>query len=429
MSVRHCPALLVAAPASGQGKTTVTAAIARYHRNAGRRVRVFKSGPDFLDPMWLTRASGAPVGTLDLWLVGEDACRAQLYEAAAEADLILVEGVMGLFDGKPSSADIAQRLGIPVLGVINAAAMAQTFGAVAHGLATLRSGLPFGGVFANQVGSPRHAGMLSELLPADVPLFGHLPRTPDAAMPSRHLGLVQAGEVDDAERRLDAAVEQLVWTGPELPPPVAFAPADVPAPPRLLDGRRIAVARDAVFAFLYPANLDLLAALGAELVYFSPLAGEALPAADAVWLPGGYPELHLQALSSHHALRSDLQAHVAAGKPLLAECGGMLALLDTLADAEGGTAPMWGLLPGSARLQKRFVGLGAQEVTLPEGTLRGHTYHHARMDSTAAPLAVARCPNGGPMAESVYRHERLTASFVHFWFPSNPRAAAQLFLP
>lgn len=429
MSERQCPALLIAAPASGQGKTTVTAAIARYHARQGRRVRVFKCGPDFLDPMVLEVASGAPVGTLDLWLVGEAGCRAQLFEAAATADLILVEGVMGLFDGIPSAADLAECLGLPVLATINAGAMAQTFGAVAYGLAGLRPQLPFAGVFANQVGSARHADMLTEQLPETVPFFGHLPQDAEAALPSRHLGLVQAAEVADITHRLDRAADALTGRITTLPAPVAFAEARLPAPPRSLEGRCIAVARDAAFAFCYPANLGLLEAMGARLVSFSPVAGDALPDCDAVWLPGGYPELHLQALSSNVALAADLRRHVEDGKPMLAECGGMLALLEALADADGNAAPMWGLLEGSARLARRFQGIGAQAVDLPEGLLRGHTFHHARMDSDMQPLCAARCPNGGPMAEAVYRRQRLTASFVHFYFPSNPAAAAALFLP
>lgn len=425
---RHCPALLVAAPASGQGKTTVTAAIARRYARQGKRVRVFKAGPDFLDPMILQRASGAPVHSLDLWLVGEAQCRAALYRAAGEADLLLIEGVMGLFDGRPSSADLAQRFGIPVLAAIDASAMAQTFAALAYGLRGLRPELPFAGVLANRVGSERHFDMLLQALPPDLRVFGWLPRATEAAVPSRHLGLVQAQELDDLDRRLDAAADALVWRG-DAPPPVAFAPAEQPQVPPLLRGRRIAVARDAAFAFIYPANLDVLAAAGAEVVCFSPLAGDALPEADAVWLPGGYPELHLRALSENRRLARDLAAHVEAGKPLLAECGGMLALLDRLEDASGQSATMFGLLPGQARLQKRFAALGPQEVELPEGPLRGHTFHHSRLESPLAPLVRARCPNGGPNAEAVYRRDRLTASYVHFWFPSNAEAAARLFLP
>ncbi|WP_312207249.1 cobyrinate a,c-diamide synthase, partial [Pseudomonas kuykendallii] len=206
---RPCPALLIAAPASGQGKTTVTAALARLHARQGRRVRVFKCGPDFLDPMILERASGQPVYQLDLWMVGEAECRRQLWQAAQEADLILVEGVMGLFDGTPSAADLARTFGLPVLAVIDAAAMAQTFAAVAHGLATFRADLPFSGVLANRVGSARHAELLRASLPATRRWYGALPRAVGIELPSRHLGLVQAEELLDLDERLDSAAGAL----------------------------------------------------------------------------------------------------------------------------------------------------------------------------------------------------------------------------
>ncbi|WP_200381266.1 cobyrinate a,c-diamide synthase [Thiococcus pfennigii] len=427
---RRCPALLIGGIGSGQGKTTVTAALARHHRNQGRRVRVFKAGPDFLDPMILGRASGYPVETLDLWVTGEADARERLHRAAGAADLILVEGVMGLFDGHPSSAEIAERFAIPVLAAISGQAMAQTFAAVAHGLATFRPGLPLAGVFANRVSGARHYDLLTEALPPGLPALGFLPRVEEAALPSRHLGLVQAEEIADLEARLEGAAARLVWTAPALPPPVAFAPPteDLSLPP-LLRGRRIAIARDAAFAFLYPANLELLARMGAELVFFSPLAGARLPAADAVYLPGGYPELHLDALAANRGLKQDLAAHVAAGAPLLAECGGMLYLLERLADTRGHAAAMAGLLPGEARMQDRLAALGPQEVVLPEGVLRGHTFHHSRLETPLAPLTLARCPNGRDTAEAVYRRGRLTASYVHLYFPSNPPAAARLFLP
>ncbi|MBK1701946.1 cobyrinic acid a,c-diamide synthase, partial [Thiococcus pfennigii] len=200
---RRCPALLIGGIGSGQGKTTVTAALARHHRNQGRRVRVFKAGPDFLDPMILGRASGYPVETLDLWVTGEADARERLHRAAGAADLILVEGVMGLFDGHPSSAEIAERFAIPVLAAISGQAMAQTFAAVAHGLATFRPGLPLAGVFANRVSGARHYDLLTEALPPGLPALGFLPRVEEAALPSRHLGLVQAEEIADLEARLE----------------------------------------------------------------------------------------------------------------------------------------------------------------------------------------------------------------------------------
>ncbi|HYM48429.1 MAG TPA: cobyrinate a,c-diamide synthase, partial [Burkholderiaceae bacterium] len=196
---RYCPALFISAPASGQGKTTITAALAIRERRRGRRVRVFKTGPDFIDPMILERASGNPVYQLDLWMGGENHCRNLLYDAAGHADLILIEGVMGLFDGQPSSADLAALFGIPVLAVIDASAMAQTFGAIAFGLARFRDDISVAGVIANRVGSEHHAEILGPSLPADLPMLGWLARDADFTLPERHLGLVQAREIADLD--------------------------------------------------------------------------------------------------------------------------------------------------------------------------------------------------------------------------------------
>ena len=430
MSPRHCPALLVSAPASGQGKTSVAAALARWHVQQGRRVRVFKTGPDFLDPMVLARAAGTPVYQLDLWMCGEMDVRRRLFEAAGDADLILVEGVMGLFDGTPSSADLAQQLGLPVLAVIDGSAMAQTFGALACGLASYREGLSMYGVAANRIGSAYHAQLLRESLPASLQWLGALPREDRMALPERHLGLIAADELSDLDARLDALAD--AWSqhaATALPPPVAFEAPSPDAVPPLLQGKRIAVAHDDAFCFLYPANLDLLREAGADLRFFSPVAGEALPECDAVWLPGGYPELHLDALSKRHDLHAALRAHRDGGKPMLAECGGLLFALESLADREGHAVPMAGLLRGHAAIQPRLAALGMQGVALPEGEVRGHTFHYAQASIDGEPLAHAFNPNRGPSKEAVYRDRRLTASFVHFYFPSNAVAALQLFLP
>ena len=427
--VRACRALLVSAIASNQGKTTVTAALARHFNKQGKRVRVFKTGPDFIDPMILQQASGHAVHQLDLWMGGTEHCRSLLYEAAGEADLILVEGVMGLFDGKPSSADLAQTLGIPVLAVIDASAMAGTFAAVAHGLCSYRKNLPFAGVVANRVGSARHADML---LPpdSDIKLFATLPTNADYALPSRHLGLLQTGEVADIEARLDAAASALQWRHEELPLIEFTAPAATAAIAPLLQGVRIAVARDAAFSFLYQANLESLKQLGAELVFFSPLHDAALPAdTHSVYLPGGYPELHLPTLQNNAAMRASLQAHVQANKPLYAECGGMLYLLDGLSSVQGERYAMLGLLPGEARMEKRLVALALQGVTLPQGEARGHSFHYSSSEIKLTPVAQAQCPNNGPLSESVYQRQRITASYIHFYFPSNPAAIAPFFLP
>lgn len=427
---RHCPAVLIAAPASGQGKTTVTAALARLHRNQGRKVRVFKCGPDFLDPMILERASGAPVYQLDLWMVGEQESRRLLWEAAAEADLILIEGVMGLFDGTPSSADLARHFGVPVLAVIDGTAMAQTFGALALGLARYQPDLPFAGVLANRVGTLRHAQLLEGSLTEGLRWYGGLSRETGIELPSRHLGLVQASELNDLEARLDAAAAALgASCDAALPPAVSFAaPTELVSEP-LLQGVRIAVARDEAFAFTYGANLDLLRAMGAELAFFSPLHDASLPQADSLYLPGGYPELHHQALAANSPMLAAIRAHHHAGKPLLAECGGMLYLLDALTDVAGERAELLGLLAGEAVMQKRLAALALQAVELPEGTLRGHTYHHSLTSTGLEPIARGQSPNGGRGAEAVYRCGRLTASYVHFYFASNPQASAALLCP
>ena len=225
-----CPALLVAAPASGQGKTTVVAALARLHTRLGRRVRVFKCGPDFLDPQIHAIASGAPCQNIDLWMCGEVDAQWRLAETARSADLILVEGVMGLFDGTPSAADLAVKLGLPILAVIDGAAMANSFGAIAYGLKHYRPGTPLNGAFANRVGSARHAEMLEQSLPEDIAWYGHLPRDVDAELPERHLGLLPAAEIDDLSQRIDRMADLLASTAAaKLPPPVSFDDIKPPA--------------------------------------------------------------------------------------------------------------------------------------------------------------------------------------------------------
>ncbi len=424
----HCPALFVAAPASGQGKTTIVAALARLHARQGRKVRVFKCGPDFLDPQIHAIASGAPCYNVDLWMCGAADAAWRLADATRDADLILVEGVMGLYDGQPAGADLAAELGLPILLVIDGAAMATSFGAIAYGLKHYRPGTPLNAAFANRVGSAYHAELLEQSLPPDIAWYGHLPRDADTALPERHLGLLPAAEIEDLSQRIDRMADLLATTAAAaLPPPVAFAAASAPAIPPLLAGQTIAVARDAAFCFLYPANLDCLAALGAHLTFFSPLADPALPDCDAVWLPGGYPELHAARLAANRPLWTALAAHIDAGRPVLAECGGMMALFETLVDGDGKHHAVGDLLPGQVTMQKKLAALGLQEVELPEGTLRGHTFHYSRTETSQAALTQAIRPDGRP-GEAVYRRQRLTASYMHLYFPSNPEAAARLFL-
>ena len=418
-------AILVAAAASGQGKTTVTAALARRLRRDGARVRVFKTGPDFLDPLTLARASGAEVDTLDLWMVGEAGCRQRLAAAAQDADWILVEAVMGLYDGAPSSADLANRFGLPVLAVLDARAMAQTAGALALGLRDYGP-VQLAGVLANRVAGDSHAAMVAESL-RDIPLLGHLPRQAQS-LPERHLGLGLPDELADFDARLDALADSLVlddaaW---QALPRLTLPPEPAPALPPLLAGRRLALARDAAFAFVYPANLACLRALGAELVEFSPLADQPLPAGvDALWLPGGYPELHAETLNRARTWQASVRAAHAAGLPIWAECGGMMALADAIETVDGHSWGMAGLLPGVAHMQDRLAGLGGQAW----GALRGHTFHYSRLELPPEPQAHTVSQRGGGRGEAIYRVGSLQASYFHAYFPSAPEQAAALFLP
>jgi cobyrinic acid a,c-diamide synthase len=421
--------VLVAAIASGQGKTTVTAALARRFKRMGQRVRVLKCGPDFIDPMLLERASGAPVHTLDLWMVGPELCSQRLAVAAREADVVLLEGVMGLYDGKPSAADLAREFDLPVLAVIDAAAMAQTAGAVVLGLRDYGP-VQLAGVVANRVASEGHARMVAESL-RDIPLLATLPKQAHR-LPERHLGLVPPEEVGNIDAILDALADQLqldeaAWNA--LPPQLldTLLPAEPVAP--LLAGKTVAIARDAAFCFLYPANLDLLAALGARLAFFSPLADQPVPeGADAIYLPGGYPELHCAALSQAQQWQASIRAAHAAQRPILGECGGMMAVAESITDLDGRIWPMAGLLPGKVLMLKRLAGLGQQGMSTTAGQLRGHTFHYSRLETTVKPVAHTVKHPSGAQGEAVYRVGSLTASYFHSFFASNPEAAAGLLL-
>jgi len=419
--------LLVAATASGQGKTTVTAALARRLRRMGQRVHVFKCGPDFIDPMVLEHASRTKVHTLDLWMVGLEQSRQRLARAAREADVVLVEGVMGLYDGTPSAADLARAFDLPVLAVIDAASMAQTAGAVVMGLRDYGP-VRMAGVVANRVASEGHARMVADSL-RDIPLLATLPKQA-RKLPERHLGLVVPGEVADIGAILDELAEQLqldeaAWAA--IAPPRLDEPLPEEPVPPLLAGKTVAIARDAAFCFLYPANVETLEALGARVRWFSPVADEPVPQdADAVYLPGGYPELHVEALSQAGRWRETIRAAHAAGLPILAECGGMMALADAIVDKDGRSWPMAGVLPGDAKMQARLAGLGPQALATPAGEMRGHTFHYSRLETPTAAAAWTVKHKTGTQGEAVYRVGSLTASYFHAFFASNPAAAASL---
>ncbi len=423
-----CPALFISAPASGQGKTTVTALLAFHYRKLGLKVRVFKTGPDYIDPQILQQASGHVVYQLDLWMVGEEQCRLLLNQAAQQADIILIEGVMGLFDGSPSSADLAEMFGIPILVVIDAGAMAQTFGALVQGLQNYRPALPFAGAIANRVASSGHAEMLQESIPSSVEHFGYLMKNSELELPERHLGLLLANEIENLESRLEAGLQQLHLPSlDKLPKAIPFPPVEGIAIETSLAGQRIGIAQDNAFAFIYPANLDLLKKMGAELCFFSPLTDSVLPEIDSLWLPGGYPELHLDQLSNNKPMLQAIREHHKAGKPIIAECGGMLYLQESLTDQAGKQAKMLGILAGQGIMQKKLAGLGMQQLTLGNESLRGHTFHYSRIEGSTTNNLQAEKQRDGKPGEAVYIQNKLYASYLHLYFPSSPTLVSELF--
>jgi len=435
MNAIACPALFISAPASGQGKTTVTAALVRLLSRHGKVVRVFKTGPDYLDPQILEQASGQPVVQLDMWMAGEQWCQQKLYDAACVADIILIEGAMGMFDGEPSSADLAARFNIPLVILMDVKGMAQTAAAVAVGLANFRDDFPVAGMIANNCGSDRHRQLIEDALPDSLPLLGTLKRSEDIALPERHLGLVQASEIaDDLESRFEAGADWLEEAGiANIIDPlekVMFFPVESTSPlTASLNGVRVGIAKDAAFSFIYSSNVNLLKAMGAEVCFFSPLNDRDLPEVDALWLPGGYPELHAQKLSENTTLIAQINTFFEADKPVLAECGGFLYCLQTLTDLDDREYPMLGLIEGHGAMRGKRGCQGMQSAQLPEGEFRAHAHHRSRSHGTPEAFSFGKRQRHPAPGEEVYRVKRLTASYLHLFFPSNADALARMFTP
>jgi len=429
-----CPALFITAPASGQGKTTITAALARMLKRQGKIVRVFKTGPDFLDPQILAQASGEHVEQLDLWMAGENYCRYQFYQAAQEADLIIVEGAMGMFDGDPSSADLAATFNIPMAIVMDVKGMAQTAAAIAMGLANYRDDIQVAGLIANSCSTERHRQLIEDALPDSLPLLATLARSESVALPERHLGLVQASEVRaELEQRFNAGADWLVDAGLENIlerfSNVEFKPAILPIEQPLLQDKIIAIAKDEAFSFIYQANLLLLKELGATLKFFSPLHDKEMPAADALWLPGGYPELHAKKLAENTSMLNSIRLFSEQNNPILAECGGFLYCLEELTDLNDETHVMLNILAGQGAMKGKRGCQGMQTAIFPEGEIRAHAHHRSRSFNMPEALSYGRRQRHPAPGEALYRHNNLNASYLHLFFPSNPKAISRLFNP
>ncbi|MDP2311943.1 MAG: cobyrinate a,c-diamide synthase [Pseudomonadota bacterium] len=454
------PGLLVAAPGSGHGKTTALCGIAAALGGRGVDVRTFKAGPDYLDPTWHRRVTGRPSRNLDAWMTGKDGVWASFARGVVDVDssreqgaLAIVEGVMGLFDGRDprgldgSGAELALLLGLPVILVVDAAGMARSAAAVVEGFARHVAGVDVVGVVFNRVGSAGHTRILREAIEAlpdfgkpRVRVLGGLPKAPDLAVPERHLGLVSAehaaghpGADPDWARRLgDWAGEHLDLDAIlALARPVARV-ADVssvgrsPSPPRI----RIGVAQDAAFHFYYPDNLDLLREAGAELVPFSPLADNALPGGlDGLYLGGGYPEAHAAELEANAPIRAAVRRFSGA---VYAECGGLMFLGESLDDrAMCGVLPLRTTMGAEGAGKGRLRALGYREVVTtrdtvlgPAGTMfRGHEFHYSALAGTPGMAPAYRMK--GRTGETVegWATDRVLGSYVHAHFGSNPALA------
>ncbi|CTQ34160.1 cobyrinate a,c-diamide synthase [Jannaschia rubra] len=410
--------LILAAPWSGSGKTTVTLGLLRALRDRGVAVRGAKSGPDYIDPRFHEAASGAPCPNLDAWAMSP----AMIAGLAAGPGLLLVEGAMGLFDGAPpdgrgSVADLARQLRLPVVLVVDAARMAQSVGPIVAGFAAHDPEVQVAGVILNRVGSPRHETMLRRACP--LPVLGGIARDAALALPSRHLGLVQAVERPDLEGFL-AHAGASVGRQVDLDALAALAtplPDARPVPLRP-PAQRIAVARDAAFAFAYPHLLDGWHAAGAEILPFSPLADEAAPPADLVYLPGGYPELHAGRLAGNLRFMASLR-----DRPVFGECGGYMAMGDALTDAEGRVHPMAGLLRLETSFAERRLHLGYRDLTCHSGPFAGgwagHEFHYATtLRAEGRPLFSATDAEGTPLPPMGLTDGMAGGSFAHLIGPS-----------
>lgn len=426
--------LVISAPASGVGKTTLTLALARAYRNRGVRVQCLKSGPDYIDPAFHAVATGRASVNIDSWAMAREAI-AHLAGRGADADLVLAEGSMGLFDGVAArgvsgtgaTADIAEMMEWPVLLVIDPSGQAQTAAAVAAGLRDFRAGVRLAGVVLNRVASARHEALVRNAMAgAGIPVLGALPRHAEIALPKRHLGLVQAEEqaqidglIDEAARfvaehvDLDAVLRSArVWS-----PRSAVRSLDITPP-----GQRIALARDAAFSFVYPHMLEAWRAAGAEIVPFSPLADEGPdPNADVCWLPGGYPELHAGRLAANRRFLAQLRAFTET-RPVHGECGGYMVLGAALTDVDGVRHEMAGLLGLETSYAKRRMHLGYRLAELaapmpgrgPGARLRGHEFHYSTIIAQPdTPLAVVRDATGAIVAETGSRRGCATGTFFH----------------
>lgn len=434
------PRLLFAAPASGSGKTTVVCGLLRALKNRGKGVRAFKCGPDFIDPLFHETVVGVPSGTLDLFFSDQDQLKRLYCRHAAGAEISLIEGVMGYYDGlgaatdRASSYAVARALDAPVVLIMDSRGQSLSALATLTGFLRFREDSRIRGVIFNRMSESVYTALKPEVEKLGVRPLGFVPKAPELMIESRHLGLVTPGEIEDLGQKLDALaallertvdMEGLLALAGSAPALEAPPVPPVPTLPRT----RIAVARDQAFCFLYRDNLDLLADYGAELVFFSPLHDDALPAgAQGLILPGGYPELHAQALAANEPMRRSIAEAIQGGLPCLAECGGFLYLHRELEDMEGRSWPMAGVLNARAYRTPRLGRFGyitltakADTAFLPAGeSVRGHEFHYFESESCGDALH-AQKPTGSRGWDCGHSRGNLLMGFPHLYYPSGPQ--------
>jgi cobyrinic acid a,c-diamide synthase len=427
------PSLIIAAPASNSGKTVLTLALLRQFRDAGVKVGSFKVGPDYIDPAFHAAASGRRCLNLDPWAMRDATLATLAREVSGGAELVIGEGVMGLFDGAAdgtgSTADLAVRLGVPIVLVVDVRGQAASAAAVVHGFSSYRDDVTVAGVVFNRVGSGSHARMLdAACADLDVVVLGHVPRDPRLALPDRHLGLVQAAEQETLDAFLGAAAGLVAEAVDNDALRALARPIEISKAPRAHSltplGQRIAVARDVAFSFAYPHILNGWRHEGAEISPFSPLADQAPDDdVDAIYLPGGYPELHAGWLASNADFLNGLRKAAENGTMIYGECGGYIVLGDGLVDAVGTRHAMAGLLPLETSFAERKLHLGYRTMRQREAgpfgnagaRLRGHEFHYATIvsEGPAEPLFECADANGNQRAPAGLRRGRVMGSFLH----------------
>lgn len=425
---------MIAAPRSGAGKTTVTLGLLSALRRRGSRVQAFKCGPDYIDPAFHVAASGRPSFNIDSWAMRWPVAAGLLREGSTDADIVVVEALMGLFDGVSgrghwgtgASADTAAATGWPVVLVLDVSGQSQTAAATARGFQNYRDGVAIAGVILNRVGSERHVRLATEgVEAAGLRVFGALPRKADLVLPERHLGLVQAEETLDLTQRLDALAD-LIEANVDVPAVLAAArPGAIngdTTPPMQPPGQRIALARDAAFSFVYPHLIAGWRAAGVEIIPFSPLANEAPEnSADVAWLPGGYPELHAGTLANATRFKAGIRAF-AETRAVHGECGGYMALGAGLVDANGARHEFVGLFGLETSFENRKMQLGYRRAEVLADCLlgqkgqiiTGHEFHYATiLNSPDEPLFRMQTADGEALAQGGSRKGHVTGSFFH----------------